>query len=150
MNKIKRICNLWLLAIILLFTSCASTHNSVISNGMNLADYKYAVLGTDSGDAELADILVMVENDLAQKINIVSEAKAFELASTGHKILRPMISVKSEKWDGGHTYISIIFRDYETNQSVAVIKSSGIGASISQDQKLAYQAIKKEIDKVFK
>lgn len=41
------------------------------------------------------------------------------------------------------------FYDYDTNQSIAVIKSSGIGWSISQDQKLAYKAIKKELDKVF-
>ena len=47
------------------------------------------------------------------------------------------------------TYISISFYDYDTNQSIAVIKSSGIGWSISQDQKLAYKAIKKELDKVF-
>lgn len=50
---------------------------------------------------------------------------------------------------GWWTYISISFYDYDTNQSIAVVKSSGIGLTISQDQKLAYKAIKKELDKVF-
>ena len=50
----------------------------------------------------------------------------------------------------GHTYISINLYDYETNQSIAVIKSSGIGLSISHDQQLAISAIKKELNKVFK
>ena len=58
--------------------------------------------------------------------------------------------MKSEKWDGGHTYISISFYDYATNQSVAVVKSSGIGLTISHDQKLALSAIKKELDISFK
>ena len=41
------------------------------------------------------------------------------------------------------------FYDYETNQSIAVVKSSGIGWTISQDQELAYKAIKKELNKFF-
>lgn len=44
----------------------------------------------------------------------------------------------------------ISFYDYDTNQSVAVVKSSGIGMTISHDQKLAYKALKKELDKTFK
>ena len=64
-------------------------------------------------------------------------------------LLEEAHDTKTEKWEGGHTYISISFYDYDTNQSIAVIKSSGIGWSISQDQKLAYKAIKKELDKVF-
>ena len=76
--------------------------------------------------------------------------QAITLLEQGEKILSPRISVKSEKWDGGHTYISISFYDYETNQSVAVVKSSGIGLSIAHDQQLAFSAIKKELNKVFK
>ena len=59
------------------------------------------------------------------------------------------MNVKSELWDGGHSYITINLFDYDTNQSIAVIKSSGIGITVSQDQELAYRAIKKELDKVF-
>lgn len=51
--------------------------------------------------------------------------------------LTPNIHVTSEKWDGGHTYITVTFYDHGTNQSIAVVKSSGIGMSISQDQNIA-------------
>jgi hypothetical protein len=85
----------------------------------------------------------------SEKLQVVSAEKAKTLIAFGEKVASPKINVKTEKWDGGHTYISISFYDYDTNQSIAVIKSSGIGWSISQDQKLAYKAIKKELDKVF-
>jgi hypothetical protein len=112
--------------------------------------YKYIVFGTgDEGDAELADMLMMVQNEISEKLQVVSAEKAKTLIAFGEKVASPKINVKTEKWDGGHTYISISFYDYDTNQSIAVIKSSGIGWSISQDQKLAYKAIKKELDKVF-
>lgn len=39
--------------------------------------------------------------------------------------------------------LTITFYDLYTDQSVAVVKSSGIGLSISQDQKLALGAIRK-------
>ena len=131
--------------------SCASSKCTTISNGIALSDYKYIVYGKeDNGDAELADILMMVQNELSDKLVVLSPMKAQLLLEQGEKILSPRISVKTEKWDGGHTYISISFYDYETNQSVAVVKSSGIGLSISHDQKLALSAIKKELNKVFK
>lgn len=95
----------------------------------------------DEGDAELADILMMVQNEISEKLQVVSPEKARNLMHQGERVLSPRINVKTEKWDGGHTYISISFYDYDTNQSVAVVKSSGIGMSISQDQKLAYKAI---------
>ena len=94
-------------------------------------------------------MLMMVQNEISEKLQVVSAEKAKTLIAFGEKVASPKINVKTEKWDGGHTYISISFYDYDTNQSIAVIKSSGIGWSISQDQKLAYKAIKKELDKVF-
>ena len=135
-----------------LLMSCASSKSTTtISNGIALSDYKYIVFGKeDDGDAELADILMMVQNELSNKLVVLSPIRAQSLLAQGEKILSPRISVKTEKWDGGHTYISISFYDFETNQSVAVVKSSGIGLSISQDQKLAFSAIKKELNKVFK
>lgn len=134
-----------------LMASCASSRSTTISNGISLSDYKYIVYGKeDDGDAELADILMMVQNELSGKLIVLSPVKALTLLEQGEKILSPRISVKSEKWDGGHTYISISFYDYDTNQSVAVVKSSGIGLSISHDQQLAFSAIKKELNKVFK
>ena len=142
-----------LLALLLLFfVSCASSQSTTtIAKGNNVSNYKYVVFGSeDEGDAELADILMMVQNDISEKLQVVSPEKARILIRQGERVLSPRINVKTEKWDGGHTYISISFYDYDTNQSVAVVKSSGIGLSISQDQKLAYKAIKKELDKTFK
>ena len=139
-------------AIIMLMTACASSKSvTTLANGTNLSQYKYVVFGSnDEGDAELADILMMVQNDISDKLQVVSNAKAHSLINQGIKVLTPRISVKTEKWDGGHTYISISFFDFDTNQNVVVVKSSGIGLSISQDQELAYKAIKKELDKTFK
>lgn len=109
------------------------------------------VFGTENkGDAELDDILMMVQNDISEKLYVVSPEKARSLIVQGEKVLSPRINVKTEEWYGGHTYISISFFDNDTNKSVAVVKSSGIGLSISQDQKLAYKAIKKELEKTFK
>ena len=79
-----------------------------------------------------------------------SSKQALALIHQGEGVLSPRINVKTEKWDGGHTFITINFFDFNTNQSVVILKSSGIGLSISQDQKLAYKAIMKELNKTFK
>lgn len=136
----------------LVLASCASSSSTTTaSNGAPISNYKYIVFGNeDEGDAELADIILLVQNELSEKLTVVSSYRAIELVKQGEYVMSPKISVKSEKWEGGHTYISIIFYDYGTNQSIAVVKSSGIGMSISEDQRLAYRAIKKELDKTFK
>lgn len=143
---------LLILTLSLLIVSCSSSKSvTTIAKGNDISMYKYVVYGSeDEGDAELADILMMVQNDISEKLHVVSPEKARSLIYQGEKVLSPRINVKTEKWGGGHTYISISFFDYDTNQSVAVVKSSGIGLSISQDQRLAYKAIKKELDKLFK
>ena len=82
------------------------------------------------------DVMLLVQNEIANtKLQPISLTYAPDdyLGYT----LTPHINIKSEKWDGGHTYITITFYDLYTDQSVAVVKSSGIGLSISQDQKLA-------------
>ena len=91
----------------------------------------------------------MVQNEISERLHVVSAEKATLLLSIGEKVVSPKINVKTEKWEGGQTYISVNFYDYETNQSIAVVKSSGIGWTISQDQELAYKAIKKELNKFF-
>lgn len=149
----KKLLNILIAFVIsLAFVSCASSQSATtIAKGNDISRYKYVVFGSsDEGDAELADILMMVQNEISEKLQVVSSEKARSLIYQGEKVLSPRINVKTEKWDGGHTYISISFYDYDTNQSVAVVKSSGIGLSISQDQKLAYKALKKELDKTFK
>ena len=148
----KKISYLLFAFVSLLLISCASSKSTTtIAKGNNLSNYKYVVFGSeDEGDAELADILMMVQNDISEKLQVVSPEKARNLIRQGECVLTPRINVKTEKWNGGHTYISISFYDYDTNKSVAVVKSSGIGMTISHDQKLAYKAIKKELDKTFK
>ena len=148
----KKILDITMCLFSLLIVSCASSKSvTTIANGSDLSKFKYVVFGNgDEGDAELADILMMVQNDISQKLQVVSSEKARSLIYQGEYVLSPRINVKTEKWDGGHTYISISFYDYDTNQSIAVVKSSGIGLTIDHDQKLAYKALKKELDKAFK
>ena len=147
----KRIIYLIISVLTLTIISCASSKSIItVSNGNSISKYKYVVFGyEEKGDAELDDILMLVQNDISEKLEVVSQSKASSLINQGNYVLSPKINVKTEKWDGGHTYISISFYDYATNQSIAVVKSSGIGLTISQDQKLAYKAIKKQLDKTF-
>ena len=41
-------------------------------------------------------------------------------------------------------------RDSNNNQRIAVVKSSGIGMTVSHDQNIALGAIRKKLDKLFK
>ena len=130
-----------------LLMSCASS-TTTVSNGSDLSLYKYVVFGTEeTGDDELADMTLLMVNALSERLSPVSSEKALSLISSGQKVLTPNIRVTSEKWDGGSTYISLILYDFDTGQKIAVIKSSGIGLTIPQDQKLAFKAIKKEMEK---
>ena len=134
----------------ILFNSCSSS-NAVVSHGSDLSKYKYVVFGKEStGDRELDDMIMLIQNEIANRFQVVSAQKGLELLNLGELILSPNINVKSEKWDGGHTYITINFHDYDTSQSIAVIKSSGIGLTISHDQKIALNAIRKKLDKILK
>ena len=134
----------------ILFNSCSSS-NAVVSHGSDLSKYKYVVFGKEStGDRELDDMIMLIENEIAKRFQVVSTQKCLELLSFGELILAPSINVKSEKWEGGHTYITIKFHDYGTSQSIAVIKSSGIGLTVSHDQKIALNAIRKKLDKILK
>lgn len=132
-----------------ILTSCSSSANLVVSNGANISKYKYVSFGKEqTGDRELDDVMMLVQNEISNtRLQPISLAYAPDdyLGYT----LTPNIHVTSEKWDGGHTYITITFYDLLTDQSVAVIKSSGIGLSISQDQKLALGAVRKKLQTVF-
>ena len=146
--------NLYLLVFLvsqfILFNSCSSS-NAVVSHGADLSNYKYVVFGKEStGVRELDDMIMLIQNEIANRFQVVSAQKGLELLNLGELILSPNINVKSEKWDGGHTYITINFHDYDTSQSIAVIKSSGIGLTISHDQKIALNAIRKKLDKILK
>ena len=130
-------------------SSCSSSAKLVVSNNANLTNYKYVSFGKDtSGDRELDDIMILVQNEITNtKLQPISLTYAPD-DYIGYT-LTPHINVKSEKWDGGHTYITITFYDLQTDQIVAVVKSSGIGMSISQDQKLALSAIRKKLQNTF-
>lgn len=145
-------CILYVLFSLLLVSCGTSKSTTTVSQGIDINDYKYVVYGPEDKDgaAELADILLIVQNELSGKMAVVSSNEAISLIDAGEKVISPRINVKSEKWDGGHTYITISFYDFNTNQLVAVVKSSGIGLTVSQDQKRALSAIKKELDKTFK
>lgn len=140
---------LLLSALLMMFTSCSSSANLVVSNGADLSKYKYVSFGKEqTGDRELDDVMMLVQNEIANtKLQLIS----LNYPPDGYLgyTLSPNIHVTSEKWEGGHTYITITFYDLLTDQSVAVIKSSGIGLSISQDQKLALGAIRKKLQSVF-
>lgn len=134
-------------------TSCASSKSSsVVSYGNNLSNYQYVTFGEISkdGSPELSDLLMIVSNEIAVKRTVISDSEVQIKLRQGYKVISPQINVKTERFDGGHTYITITFRDYMTSETVAIVKSSGIGWSISQDQKMALKAIRKELDKVFK
>ena len=53
--------------------SCASSDSlTTYAKGIDLSKYKYVVFGSgDKGDAELADILMMLENDISEKLHYV-------------------------------------------------------------------------------
>ena len=152
MKRIPVIALVLITFVSLLFVSWASSQGvTTIAKGNDISKYKYVVFGDENnGDAELADIVMVVQNDISEKLQVVSSQKANALISEGVYVLTTMISVQSEKWNGGHTYITVSFYDFATNQSVAVVKSSGIGMSILHDQELACKAFKKELDKTFK
>lgn len=132
---------------ILLTTSCSSS-KAVVSSGADLSKYKYVVFGKEStGDRELDDVMMMVQNEIANtNLQVVS---SYNLSNVGMYILTPNINVKSEQWDGGHTYITITFYDYYTNQAIVVVKSSGIGLTVSHDQDIALGAIRKKLQSTF-
>ena len=137
--------------VFVLMTSCGSG-KIVLSHDTNIDKYKYVIFGDEvSGDNELDDILMEVRNLIANcNLKILSASDAFEISQCSGSILSPNIHISTEKWEGGHTYITVKFVDYETEQSIAIVKSSGIGLSISQDQNIALKAMKKELKKLFK
>ena len=139
------------IAIMITLQAC-STSRSVISHGVDLSKYSYVVFGTESsGDRELDDIIMAVQNQIAEtNLKVLSTSNISKVLECSDSILTPNIHVTSEKWDGGHTYITVTFYDYNNNQRIAVVKSSGIGMTVSHDQNIALGAIRKELDKLFK
>lgn len=131
--------------------SCA-TGKIVLSKNADIDKYKYVVFGDETtGDKELDDVILEVHNQIAEtNLKVLSTSEISKVLACSGLILAPNIHVTSEKWDGGHTYITVTFYDYNNNQRVAVVKSSGIGISVSHDQEIALGALKKKLDELFK
>lgn len=149
--KIKQI--LLLLSLLFLVASCIPFKSSTTtSTGANLKSYKYLVFGEEDekGDDILNDILLKVHNELPKYFEVVTTQKALNLINNNVMVISPKINVETQYWEGGHTYITISFYDFATKEMVVVIKSSGYGMSISQDQKLATFAIRRELKKAMK
>ena len=140
-----------LLLVMPLLQSCATSNaTTTLSNGVDITKYHYVVFGEkDNGDAELNDIILEIQNELCFYLKEVNGSGALEVLDRGELVLSPQISVKTEKWDGGYTYMTISFYDFSTNKLVAVVKSKGRGLTIHEDQKLSMKALKKELDKRF-
>lgn len=137
--------------VVILMTSCASG-KIVLSNDADISKYKYVIFGTEtSGDRELDDMVMSVQNVIAgTNLTVLYASNTLRIFECSDSILTPNIHITSEKWDGGHTYITVTFYDYNTNQRVAVVKSSGIGMTVGHDQSIALRAIRKKINKLFK
>ena len=76
-----------LIAIVSVFVSCASSKSTTtVLSGTDISKYKYVVFGTgDEGDAELADMLMMVQNEISEKLQVVSVEKAKTLIAFSEK-----------------------------------------------------------------
>lgn len=148
MKSVKHILSIVIISLIM--ASCASS-KVILSNNVNIDKYKYIIFGTKTtGDRELDDVMMAVQNHISStNLIVLSSTNRLNTLECSDCILTPNIHVTSEKWDGGHTYITVSFYDYNSNQCVAVVKSSGIGITVSQDQNIALEAIKKELDKLF-
>ena len=148
--KFKLVKRIIPIAIIMAITSCASS-KIVLSNDVNIDKYEYVIFGEESsGDRELDDIVMTVQNQIAEtNLKVISTSDISKALDCYDNILTPNINVTSEKWDGEHTYITITFYDYNNHKPIAVVKSSGIGITVSHDQKIALNAIKKKLDILF-
>lgn len=137
--------------IIATMTSCASSR-IVLSDNANLNKYKYVIFGNETTvDRELDDVMMEVRNLISRTgLRVLSASDATKMISCSDSILTPNINVNTEKWDGGHTYITITFYDYANNQPIAVVKGSGIGLSLRHDQNIALGRIKKKLHRLFK
>lgn len=137
--------------IVALMASCSSSR-VVLSNSANIYKYKYVVFGTESlGNRELDDIVLEICNMITETdLQVLSSSDMPKILECSDSILSPNIHVTTEKWNGGHTFITVTFHEYANNERVAVVKSSGIGMSIKRDQEIALGAIRRKLNQLFK
>jgi hypothetical protein len=142
---------IWITVSMAVMTSCGASSKVVLSSNVDINQYKYVVLGNSStGNNALNDVVLAVQNMIANTNLTVLQASTYSdvIAYSGH-VLTPIINIKSETYGGGHTYITVTFYDFFTDQCLAVVKSSGIGMTIEHDQQLALRAIEKKLNTIF-
>lgn len=128
-----------LASIILLLTvfslslaSCSSSANLVVSNGANISKYKYVSFGKEqSGDRELDDVLLLVQNEIANtKLQPISLTYAPD-DYLGHT-LTPHINVKSENGMEDSPILLSLFTTYIPTKALPLLKAV---ASVCQSRK---------------
>lgn len=83
--------------IVILMTSCASG-KIVLSNDANISKYKYVIFGKEtSGDRELDDVVMSVQNQIAEtNLTVLSASNTQKIFECSDSILTPNIHVTSE------------------------------------------------------
>ena len=97
--KIRLTCFYFLLAITfsLTFTSCSSSANLVVSNGVELSNYKYVCFGNEhTGDRELDDLMMMVQNEISNT-RLQTISLSYAPSDYLYKTLSPNIHITTEK-----------------------------------------------------
>ena len=79
------------------------------------------------------------------RLKPVSKYEAIDLILLDKKILTPRINITSQYWDGGQTYITVSFYDYDSGMLLAMVKSTGIGLFVEHDQSIALEEIIKKL-----
>lgn len=122
--KLKLIKQVISIAIIItLMASCASS-KIVLSSNIDISKYKYVIFGGESsGNRELDDVVMAVQNQIAEtNLTVLSPSNTFKILECSDSILTPNIHVTSEKWDGGHTYITVIFQIINNDTLIKTIR----------------------------
>ena len=144
-NFLKQIMPITMLATLAI--SCVSS-KVVLSNGADIGKYKYVVFGSEvSGDRNLDDVVMSVQNLIAETgLRVLPESDKSEIIEHFDSILTPYIHISS----GDKTHITVTFYDYKDNQRIAIVKSSGMGMTVSNDHNIALNAMKKKLNNLFK
>lgn len=132
----------------IIFTSCGTSKIMMVDGVTNLSEYEYIVFGEGSnGSADLDEVLFIVRQEISRtRLKTISKYEANNLILLGHKVLTPNINITSQYWDGGQTYITVSFYDYDSGMLLAMIKSTGgLGFFVEHDQSIAIDEFCKKL-----
>lgn len=140
--------NLFIFLLLPFILSSCGTSKIMMADGItSLSDYEYVVFGDESnGSAALDELLFTVHQEISNtRLKPVSKYEAIDLILLDKKILTPRINITSQYWDGGQTYITVSFYDYDSGMLLAMVKSTGIGLFVEHDQSIALEEIIKKL-----